>query len=262
MQLNFRRFGKGPPLIILHGLLGSSENWLTIAKKVSSVFTVFLPDQRNHGLSPHNEIHDYDSMSNDIYEFAEGLDMKKLFLAGHSMGGKTAMKFAMSWPEMLQGLMIADISPVSGEKDRLKAYKEHYNILKSIKETDITEVTSRTDADNMLADKIPEGKVRSLILKNLQRDENKKFFWKINADILLNNLDNIVEEIPFVHPVTGFPVIFLKGELSDYISEKDYSVITRYFPAAEIRIIRNAGHWLHAENPEAVAEALLDLLDL
>ncbi|MCJ7447513.1 MAG: alpha/beta fold hydrolase [Bacteroidales bacterium] len=261
MRLFYRKIGEGPPLIILHGLFGSSDNWLTIAKKISTSFTVYLPDQRNHGLSPHDEIHNYDSMSNDLYELITELDLRKFFLAGHSMGGKTAMKFAMKWPEMIQGLMIADISPFGDEKNKAQAYNEYYEILKSIIDTDVSKAASRTDADKLLAERIPSGKVRSLILKNLQRDENKKFFWKLNAWALLNNLDKIVEGLPSTQQITGFPVIFLKGEYSEYLLKEDYNAITRLFPAAEIRVIKKAGHWFHSDNPEAASQALLDMLD-
>jgi esterase len=261
MRLFYRKIGEGPPLIILHGLFGSSDNWLTIAKKISTSFTVYLPDQRNHGLSPHDEIHNYDSMSNDLYDLVTELDLKKFFLAGHSMGGKTAMKFAMKWPEMIQGLMIADISPSGDRKNNAQVYNEYYEILRSITDTDISKAESRTYVDKLLAERIPSGKVRSLILKNLQRDENKKFVWKLNAWALLNNLDKIMEGLPFTQQITGFPVLFLKGENSEYILKEDYNSITRLFPAAEIRVIKNAGHWLHADNPEAVSEALLDMRD-
>ncbi len=260
MKLFYRRYGEGLPLIILHGLYGSSDNWVTIAKTLSSRFTVFLPDQRNHGHSPHDKTHDYDSMSNDLYEFASDMDLHKFFLAGHSMGGKTAMKFAMKWPEMIQGLLIADISPFSDEKRKLQAHNEVSNILKSIIDTDVLKASTRAEADKLLAERISSERIRSLILKNLQRGEKNRFSWRLNALTLINNLDNIVEGLPFQQPVTGFPVIFLKGEKSDYILKEDYQEILRLFPAAEIKVIKNAGHWLHVDNPEAVIEALLDLV--
>ena len=112
MKLFFRKYGNGPPLVILHGLYGSSDNWVTIAKILSDSFTVYLPDQRNHGQSPHSDIHDYDSMRDDLLEFVRDQSINKFFLAGHSMGGKTAIAFALKWPEMLNGLLIADISPL------------------------------------------------------------------------------------------------------------------------------------------------------
>jgi len=259
MKLFYRKYGEGPPLIILHGLYGSSDNWVTLAKAISRRYTVFLPDQRNHGHSPHNEIHDYDSMSNDLFELASDLDLKKFYLAGHSMGGKTAMTFALKWPEMIRGLLVADISPFSDEGRKFNARNEVSKILGAIVDTDVLKATSRIEADKMLAEKISSERVRALILKNLQRDKNNRFSWKINAVTLVNNLDRIVEGLPFQQPVTGFPVIFLKGENSDYILIEDYKHITALFPAAEIRVIKNAGHWVHADDPGAVIEALLDL---
>ena len=119
MKLFYRKFGDGPPLIILHGLYGSSDNWVSIAKKLGDSFTVYLPDQRNHGQSPHSDIHDYDSMRDDLFELVTELRLKKFFLAGHSMGGKTAMAFAVKWPEMINGLLIADISPFTNENTQI-----------------------------------------------------------------------------------------------------------------------------------------------
>jgi len=115
MKLFCRKYGNGPPLIILHGLFGSSDNWVTIARGMSDRFTVFLPDQRNHGSSPRSNVHDYESLSNDLKELADDLRLDKYFLAGHSMGGKTAVSFACKWPERLSGLLVADISPFANE---------------------------------------------------------------------------------------------------------------------------------------------------
>ena len=122
MKLFYRKYGNGPPLIILHGLYGSSDNWVTIAKSLGDLFTIYLPDQRNHGQSPHDNIHDYDSMRNDLFELAYDLKLNKFFLAGHSMGGKTAIAFALKWPEMINGLLIADISPFTNETTKYSAY--------------------------------------------------------------------------------------------------------------------------------------------
>ena len=265
MKLFYRKFGEGPPLVILHGLYGSSDNWVSIARGISGYYTVYLPDQRNHGQSPWSDINDYDSMSIDLFEFVSGLGLNKFFLAGHSMGGKTAVNFAIKWPEMIDGLLIADISPFSNEKNKAVAFKEHHKILTAITATDLLNAVSRMDVDRLLAGEIHSDKVRGFILKNLQRDKENKFFWKLNARALLDNLDRITEGLPCLsgdyQQITGFPVLFLKGENSDYISDETYHEIIRLFPAAEIRVIRDAGHWLHADNPEAVSEAFLDLLN-
>jgi esterase len=263
MKLFCRKYGSGPPLIILHGLYGASDNWVTITKSISNRFTVYMPDQRNHGQSPHSVIHDYDSMSSDLHELIKDLNLDKFFLAGHSMGGKTAMRFAICWPEMIMGLLIADISPFADDNEKQFAYDQHHKILKAILDTDLSETRSRSDVDIQLAVSIDSPKVRELIMKNLQRTDDKRFKWKINASSLMHNLDKIVEGLPLSgieqEQITGFPVIFLKGENSDYLNTENFRKILKLFPAAELKVVRNAGHWLQTDNPEAVIEALSDL---
>jgi pimeloyl-ACP methyl ester carboxylesterase len=265
MKLFYRRYGEGPPLIILHGLYGSSDNWVTIAKKISKNFTIYLPDQRNHGQSPHSDIHDYDSMSSDIREFAMENNLERFFLAGHSMGGKTAIRFALRWPELLEGLIVADISPFETKASNSESYNQQLAILRILVETDISATRSRADLESLFTDKISSGKIRGLILKNIQRNDDGSFSWKMNNASLLKNIDKIIDRVAgserSYEPITGFPVLFLKGENSDYLPPEDFDEILKLFPAAEFRIIKNAGHWLHADNPEAVTEALLSFLN-
>jgi pimeloyl-ACP methyl ester carboxylesterase len=264
MKLFFRKYGSGPPLIILHGLYGSSDNWVTIAKSLSNNFTVYLPDQRNHGQSPHDIINDYDSMRDDLYELAGDLKLNKFFLAGHSMGGKTAISFALRWPEMLEGLLIADISPFVNENLKHSVYNEHLTILKAILSIDLSRITTRREAEEVLQKKIPSEKIRGFILKNLQRTTGSNFTWKLNADAFLNNLDKIMEGIDRRSgaslQITGFPVIFLQGKESDYLPSADYRDILKVFPAAEFIEVANAGHWIHADQPEEVIKNIKRLL--
>ena len=244
MKLFYRKYGNGPPLIILHGLYGSSDNWVTIAKKLSETFTVYLPDQRNHGQSPHSEKHDYDSMRDDLFELASDLKLKKFFLAGHSMGGKTAISFALKWPEMLNGLLIADISPFINETVRNKSYSEHLEILNAILSVDLNQISSRREAEKIFREKIPSEKDRGLILKNLQRTTDNTFSWKLNAESLLKNLDKIMEGVErktdFSQQISGFPVIFLKGGDSDYIPSGAISGIYKMFSLQQ-RLLRFPG---------------------
>ncbi len=260
MKLFFRKYGTGPALVILHGLYGSSDNWVTIAKRLSDTFTVYLPDQRNHGQSPHSNIHDYNSMRDDLFELAGDLKLNKFFLAGHSMGGKSAISFALKWPEMINGLLIADISPFTNEGIMASAYNEHLAILNAMLSVDLSRISSRTEAESVLMGKIPSEKVRGFILKNLQRSSENNFIWKINAPSLLNNLERIMESIDrqsaLNHQITGFPVIFLKGEDSDYLPSSDFNDILKVFPAAEFVEIRDAGHWVHSDQPEEVINNL------
>jgi pimeloyl-ACP methyl ester carboxylesterase len=264
MKLFYRKYGNGPPLVILHGLYGSSDNWVTIARSLSGRYTVYLPDQRNHGQSPHSEINDYSSMRDDLFELVTDLKLKKFFLSGHSMGGKTAISFALKWPEMLNGLLIADVSPFINESFRNKSYSEHLEILNAILSVDLNQISSRREAENIFREKIPSEKDRGLILKNLQRTTENTFTWKLNAKSLLKNLDRIMEGIErqndYGQQISGFPVIFLKGGDSDYIPPDDFRDILNVFPAAEIVEVPRAGHWIHVDRPDEVIKYLLKLL--
>jgi len=264
MKLYFRKYGNGPPLVILHGLYGSSDNWVTIAKKLSDTFTVYLPDQRNHGRSPHSDVHDYNSMRDDLHELVIDLALKKFFLAGHSMGGKTAISFALKWPEMLNGLLIADVSPFTNEAVRASSSSHHSEILNAILSFDPGRITARVEAEKALTETIPSEKIRELILKNLQRTDSGKYTWKFNPVSLQNNLNKIIEGIErpvdYSLRITGFPVIFLRGADSDHIPPGDISDILNIFPAAEIVEIAGAGHWINADQPDEVVKYLRRLL--
>ena len=264
MKLFYRKFGDGPPLIILHGLYGASDNWVTVARQLAEHYTVILPDQRNHGQSPHSGIHDYDSMRDDLLELVTDLRLKKFFLAGHSMGGITAIAFAIKWPEMLNGLVVADISPFTNERTKVDVYNQHIAILKTILSIDISSIRSRGQAESLLLEKIPSEKERAIIMKNLQRNANDRFTWKMNPESLYNNIENILAGIDLrealIHPVTGFPVIFLKGSYSDYLSYPDMAEIKKVFPAAELIEIMGAGHWIHADKPQEVIVQISRLL--
>ena len=264
MKLFFRKYGIGPPLFILHGLYGASDNWVTIARTLSDSFTVFLPDQRNHGQSPHSDIHDYDSMSEDLFELTEELKIKKFFLAGHSMGGKVAANFAKKWPEKINSLVIIDISPFRSSDPEKKFYKEHKQILESLLTIDLSIVRSRTEVDTILSKSIESGKTRDFILKNLQRTGTGTFIWKMDIKSLYKNLERIVDGLPLPgtddEPVTGFPVTFIKGEDSEYLPDEEFTAIQKLFPAAEMITVKNAGHWVHSERPDAIIDILLKQL--
>jgi len=204
-------------------------------------------------------------MRDDLFELAGDLKLNKFFLAGHSMGGKTAISFALKWPEMIYGLLIADISPFINENASHPAYNQHLTILKAMLSVDLSKISTREMAESILLEKIPSGKVRGFVLKNLQRTADKNFTWRINPSILLNNLENIMEGIDlradFSQPITGFPVIFLKSEDSDYLPSGDFRDIQKVFPAAEFITVKNAGHWIHSDNPDEVVKNIRRLLN-
>jgi esterase len=264
MKLFFRKYGNGPPLFILHGLYGSSDNWVTVAKNLSEKYTVYLPDQRNHGQSPHSDDHNYELMSEDLNELITELKIKRLFLVGHSMGGKVAVNFALKWPEKINSLVIIDVSPFRYPYPSNKFFDEHKHILESVLSVDISQISSRGQAEAALVKKIESEKTRSFILKNLQRTGDKTFAWKMNVKSLYENLGKIVDGLPRptieTEPITGFPVTFIKGEYSDYLSDDEFIAIKKLFPAAEMITVKNAGHWVHAERPDAITEILLNQL--
>ena len=265
MKLFYRKYGNGPPLIILHGLFGSSDNWVTIAKNLGNIFTVYLPDQRNHGQSPHSDIHDYDSMREDLHELISDLKIKRFFLAGHSMGGKTAISFALKYPEMLNGLLIADISPFLNNNTEHRVYNQHLSIINAMINLDLSSISTRAEAESKLLLIIPEAKERGFVLKNLQRTNGNNFSWKINPSSLGTNLGKIMEGIDYKplagQQVTGFPIIFLKGGDSEYLPDNDFIEILKIFPGAELIKIADAGHWIHADQPGAVIRNIEKLLE-
>lgn len=266
MKLFFRKYGDGPPLIILHGLFGSSDNWATIARSLENDFTVYLPDQRNHGKSPHSDLHEYDSMREDLHELITHLKLDQFYLAGHSMGGKTAIAYALKWPENLLGLLVADISPFINGIEGGPEYNQHASILSAMLSMDLSKINSRSDAEEELSKKITSPSIRGFVLKNLERTHGNRFAWKLNAQSLLANLGKIMEGIDrndaFRYQVTGFPVIFLKGKESAYLPASDYDDVKKVFPAAEIIEVKDAGHWIHSDRPDEVVASLKRLKEL
>ena len=263
MELFYREYGGGFPFVILHGLYGSSDNWVSIANSLSDTYRIILPDLRNHGKSPHNPVHTYPSMSEDLFELVQRLDIHKFVLVGHSMGGKTASFFARQWPDMLAGLVIIDISPFRTGPEHTISDSMHSRVLKKMSETDPSLFENREEADNIFRDITSSVKVRNFLLKNLHRNNKGVYEWKLNPRNLYDNMKNIFDGFEIlgqgeVDPVSGFPVFFLRAMDSDYISESDYGPIQRLFPAAEIIEVPGSSHWIHAEKPELIIKLLRD----
>ena len=263
MKLFYRKFGKGPPLIILHGLYGSSDNWITIGRALSEHFEVWLPDQRNHGRSPHSMEHNYEAMQADLLEFMDEQSIEKAILIGHSMSGKTVMRFAANYPERISHLIVIDIAPKSYlfsldiDSDTLN----HKNIMGAMLSVDFQGIKFRTELDSLLAKKIRSPRIRQFLLKNVTRKNDKTFGWGLNIQALYDNIELILNgfslsQTNLGEEITGFPVLFVKGANSDYITEDDKEIIERIFPYSEFRIIPNAGHWLHAEQPAELLKIL------
>uniref|UniRef100_UPI00404867B7 alpha/beta fold hydrolase n=1 Tax=Algoriphagus sp. TaxID=1872435 RepID=UPI00404867B7 len=251
MQLNFKKSGSGPPLVILHGLFGSLDNWFSIAKELVEHYTLYLVDQRNHGDSPHSTEWNYGVMVEDLLELldAEGLD--SVYLMGHSMGGKTVMNFAVQYPERVSKLIVGDIAP--------RYYPIHHQvILEGLNALDLSQLQSRKEADDLLAPYIPELGIRQFLLKSLGRDTNG-FAWKINLSGITQHIEEVGKALDEETVFEG-PTLFLGGANSSYIQEKDLSDMKRHFPNCTWISIPNAGHWLHAEQPQAVVAAMRKFL--
>ncbi|PLX12247.1 MAG: alpha/beta hydrolase [Marinilabiliales bacterium] len=251
MKLFYRKYGQGPPLIIVHGLYGSSDNWVSIARKLAKNFEVYLIDQRNHGKSPHSADHNYDLLKEDLREFMDNQSIEKAIIIGHSMGGKTAMFFAVDYPERISHLIVADISPRSYEETNSEQQLVHAKIIHAMYNLDFYGIENRDEIDDILAKDIPDDRVRQFLLKNVKRSKDNEYSWIINIKTIRNELKNILIGLnENQKEIVGFPVLFLKGEKSDYIVEKDFKLISRIFPYADIETIPDSGHWLHAEQPE------------
>jgi len=268
MNLFFREEGEGFPIVIVHGLYGSSDNWLTVGKKLSTSYKVYMIDQRNHGRSPNSEEHSYEAMKNDLAEFFDQQKIEKAILMGHSMGGKTAMCFAADYPERIEKLIVVDIAP----KDYFllndeSQYYLHNNILRAMLELDFGKIDSRKQVEDFLNERIDSTQIVQFLLKNVHRNkENQLYEWRLNVTVLYDNLDEIIKGVN-AHwfddrlPITNYPVLFIKGANSNYILPEDYASIRRIYPEAEIVQIPDAGHWLHAEQPQLFMEAVLNFLN-
>lgn len=263
MNLFYRKEGEGFPFVIVHGLYGSSDNWLSVGKKLSARFRVYMADQRNHGQSPNSEEHSYEAMKNDLAIFFDRHKIEKAIVLGHSMGGKTAMWFAAEYPERVEKLIVVDIAP----KDYLlmndeSQYFLHTNILRAMLEIDFVRMETRKEIENYLLQRIDSAQTVQFLLKNAHRNkETHRFEWRLNVGVLFDNLDEIISGVNQRWfddriPILNYPVLFIKGANSNYIVPDDFNIISRIYPKARIIEIPNAGHWLHAEQPELFMEAV------
>jgi esterase len=251
MKLFFRELGSGQPFIILHGLMGSADNWLTQAKILASHYHVYMVDQRNHGLSPHSDEFDYKVLANDIMDFIIEHKIEEPIILGHSMGGKAAMNFAVSNPTMLDRLIVVDIAP--------KAYPVHHdNIIDGLKAIPIDAVQSRNEADEILSQYVPEADVRQFLLKNLLRKPTGGFTWKINLGVIDKNLEKISADMQFSGSYNG-PTLFVRGSKSHYVKDDDRQRIKQLFPNSSL-VTMDTGHWVQAEKPQEFVDVVKNFL--
>jgi pimeloyl-ACP methyl ester carboxylesterase len=253
LKLVFEQFGnqQNSPLIILHGFFASSRNWRASAEKLASNFCVYVLDARNHGASPHHEIMNYETMAADVVDFIEQKTLQNVSLIGHSMGGKTAMWFALNYPNLVQNLIVVDIAPI--------AYKHSFDpIINALKNLPCSELKNRKQAELLLSDIIPELSYRQFLLQNLVLKSGGCYEWRIDLDIFQHNAPNILQ-FPNAENVSQFvgKTLFLAGGNSKYIKENSTETL---FPFAKIQTIHDAEHWIHVQQPEAFLNAVTEFL--
>jgi pimeloyl-ACP methyl ester carboxylesterase len=247
VNLHYKTYGQGAKsLIIMHGLLGTLDNWQSLAVKYSKDFKVYSLDMRDHGKSPHTEGLSYHFMAEDLKLFMQHQGISEAIVMGHSMGAKAAMFFTYYYPELVSKLIAVDMAPFEGKGN-------HDEIFYALRALDLDEYDKRSQVDDVLAINIKEWGVRQFLLKNLDRTTDG-FTWKMNLEGIYASYHMIREAVPF-KKVFKKPTLFLKGALSSYIKHEDIQGIRKYYPNAELKTINNAGHWVHAENPKDFYEA-------
>jgi pimeloyl-ACP methyl ester carboxylesterase len=253
MVLESRIEGEGRPLLIIHGFLGMSDNWKTlVGQYAENGFEVHAVDMRNHGKSFHSDVFDYDAMAGDILEYCKNYNLDRVDIIGHSMGGKAAMFFAVMHPEMINKLIIADIGP--------KYYAPHHqDILAGLNAVDFTKKPERSDVEEILKQYIPDFGTRQFLMKSLYWKERGQLAFRFNLAVFNEKIENIGQALPEGAVYNG-DVLFLRGDKSNYIRERDFDGIKHHFPKAVIRDIKNSGHWLHAENPKDFMDETLHFL--
>lgn len=255
MNLYYRQVGEtGPAIVILHGLFGSSDNWLTISKAIAEPgYRVFLVDQRNHGQSPHTTEHDYVGMADDLRGFLTDHSLSDAILVGHSMGGKTVMQYAMNYPGTFRKLVVVDIAP--------KFYPIHHaDIIRGFNAIDLTTLKSRNEADKIMSQYESSLAVRQFLLKNLYRNEQGQFAWRINLPLIERELHGIGGDLTDTTTVTS-PTLFIRGSESPYITDADIPAIQLMFPHSTVLTIEGAGHWVQAEKPDEFVTALMKFVN-
>jgi pimeloyl-ACP methyl ester carboxylesterase len=255
VKLFYRHFGTGKPVIILHGLFGMSDNWVTFGRRLSEHYSVYIPDLRNHGLSPHSKVFDFPSIESDLKELAEELQMDRFYLAGHSLGGKAAMFFTLHNPDIVEKLVVADIS-----LRKTTSNQEHQQLLAAMLAVDFSLAKSRSDVEKQLQVYIGSSKLRQFILKNVYWRDRYSLDWRLNIQAINENLLSVFEGINVPGIYSGL-ALFVRGGRSDYILDSDLEEILQKFPGAEVKTIVNASHWVHADAPGEFYDVVKTFLD-
>lgn len=247
MLLHSRIEGEGKPLIIIHGFLGMSDNWKSLGSLYATEgFQVHMLDLRNHGKSFHSNEFNYSVMSDDLLEYCQHYNLSKVAIIGHSMGGKVAMLFATTYPEIVDKLIVADIGP--------KYYAPHHDdILAGLNAVDFSTKPDRAQVEEILYPFIPDFGTRQFLMKNLYWMEPGQLAFRFNLPVFNAKIETIGEALPEENHFDK-PILFIRGGNSNYILDNDLPEIKKHFPNFELATIPNVGHWLHAENPKLFFE--------
>ncbi len=251
MKLHFRKMGSGTPLIILHGLFGSSDNWQTLGRKYAENYTTYLVDQRNHGHSDRSTDFSYELMAEDLLELMNDEGLDKAHLLGHSMGGKTVMVFAQLHPEKVDKMIVADIGP--------QEYPPHHKtILEALNSVDLSVMNTRKAVEDHINQYISDPGTKQFLLKNLYWNDQQQLDWRINIPVLTEKMPLIMKGVGSQH--VEITTLFLRGEKSGYITDDNLEAIHDQFPNSHVKTIADAGHWLHAEKPVEFYELTREFL--
>lgn len=262
MDLYYRKSGKGEVVIVCHGLYGMSDNWLPFSKFMSDYFELYLVDMRNHGFSPHSESHSYADLSKDLHDFVVKNNLSKVNLLGHSMGGKACMQFAVDYPDLLNKLVVIDISPLEYSEARVSssASVNHYSVLQFMMNFDFSKIRSRGEIYDIISQKFKDEFVQQFLSKNITKGENSLYTWKLNARTLFYKHEEILKGVNFNNKPVLCSTLYVKGEKSAYIQENDRQFIKEKFSNCEFLEIKGSGHMVHVENPFSLFPAIKDFL--
>ncbi|MET3732228.1 alpha/beta fold hydrolase [Moheibacter stercoris] len=239
-------------LLILHGLFGQSDNFATLAKQFASFYTVHTIDLRNHGRSFHSDDMSFEAMTEDILNYLNHHQIESCYLLGHSLGGRSVIEFAYEHPERVEKLIVADMAP--------KAYPPHHQgILKALNSVDFGQIEKRSDVEDVLKNYIPDMGTRQFLLKNVYHTDEGNYAFRFNLNTLTEFYDKMVGG-DLTDGIFNHPTLFIRGEKSNYVLEEDKELIQKHFPNYEMKTVPNSGHWVHAENPKAFYDFVVDFL--
>jgi esterase len=255
MDLFYREYGEGQPIVILHGLLGISDNWVAVSRKLAGEgYRVLIPDQRNHGHSPQHPVLNYYALVDDLSEFIESRNLVQPILLGHSMGGKVAMRYTLENPNSVDRIVVVDTS--------LRTYVRfnyHLKLVDAMLSVDFSLARSRKEVETLLFKKINDERLVRFLMKNLCWKEKGRLGWRPNLQAISYNVDNMYDGV-FYSTRYERPALFIRGGKSDYILEEDFPAIYSNFPNAVITTIENGTHWVHADEPDEFYRLLLNFL--